>query len=334
MRIFVAIGSARTLTDAAEELKMPLFTVSRALKRIEATAQLVLIRRGGSGLHLTDVGEEYLRACHSVLAAHQTAINVLLSRKTEPEGVLHVAAPVTFVQAVLSHILGQFLVSFPKLRVEVSLFSDIRQEPKASHDIFLRAGMPGESRYRLKLFPAIRQGLFASPEYLAAHPVPTHPLDLRMHECITDEINPFPWALSQGDEHVSVHMDPRVTIPDPTSLSRLALRSGGIAMLPRWIAREHVVAGELVEILPDWTPNSIVFCALYTAHLNPASKEHAFLSFLASVLGGRKDPRCNGEDPQQFFVHTQPIAAPLQPYVPNRELGATKPAGNNNVMRR
>ncbi len=284
---------------------MPLFTVSRALKRIEATAQLALIRRDGSGMQLTDVGEEYLRACHSVLEAHRTAINVLVSRKSEPEGVLHVSSPVTFVQSVLSQILPEFLKTYHKVRVEASLFTENTQEPKAPHDIFLRGGMPNESRYRLKLFPAIRQGLFASPGYLATHPEPLSPFDLECHECITDAYNRSPWNLSRADEQATVHITPRVTIADATALAELAVRSGGIAILPRWLAHRYISTGNLIEVLQDWTPAPIIFCALYTGHLIPASKEHAFLSFLGSVLGGPKDPRCNGENPQKFFVHSE-----------------------------
>ncbi len=303
MRIFVAIGSARTLTDAAEELKMPLFTVSRALKRIEATAELGLIRRDGAGLRLTDVGDEYMRACHAVLQAHEAANSILLASKTEPEGVLHVAAPLTFGQAFLSQVLSEFLASFPKLQVEIFLFSDTRQEHKASYDIFLRAGMPGESRHRLKLFPSIRQSLYANPAYLAKRPEPTHASDLEQLECITDQLNPSPWLLTRAGERVLVHFTPRVVIADPVSLARFAVKFGGITMLPRWLAHDYVSSGELVELLPDWTPTPVVFCALYTGHLSPTSKEHTFLSFLNSVVGGPKDPRCQGLDPRQFFVH-------------------------------
>lgn len=312
MRIFIAIGTARTLTDAAEDLKMPLFTVSRALKRIEATAELGLIRRDGSGLRLTDIGEEYMQACHAVLQAHETANNILLASKTEPEGILHIAAPVTFTQAVLSQVLSDFLVSFPKLQVDVSLYSDMKHEPKASYDIFLRGGMPGESRHRMKLFPSIRQGLYASPAYLAKHPEPIHPSDLERQECIVDQINSSPWILTRAGERVSVHLTPRVTMADPVSLARFALKFGGITVLSRWLAHPYVNAGELVEVLPDWTPNPVVFCALYTGHLSPTSKEQTFLTFLNSIVGGPKDPRCQGLDPKQFFVHGPSAgAAPL-----------------------
>lgn len=307
MRIFLAIGSARTLTEAASQLKMPLFTISRALKRIEGSAQAVLLRRDGSGLQLTELGQEYLLACRSALQAHQAATDVLFSRRTEPDGILHIAAPVTFTQQVLSQILVDFLVSFPKLRVELSICCESTQEPKASHDIFLKAGVPNESRHTMKMFPPVRQGLFATPQYLTTHPEPLHPLDLQQHDCLG--VGPggiqLLWIFSRDNERLSVYPDARITVADPATLACLALNSAGITMLPRWLAQEHVKMGSLVEVLPSWIPDPVNMCALYSGRPNSASKEGAFLSYLASVLGGPKDPRCKGGDPKQLFVHIQ-----------------------------
>ncbi len=309
MRIFVAIGRARTLTEAAEALKVPLFTASRALKRIERTAQLALIRRGESGLHLTDVGQEYLKACQSVLQAHQAAMEVLVARQLEPEGILHVAAPITFVQDVLSHILCEFLDTFPKLRVDVSLYcADWNQEPKATHDVFFKVRSPGESRHQMKLFPPIRQGVFASPRYLASHPETSHPIDLEDHECLafSETDHRAYWKFWKEGEHLSVNPVTRIIIGDPYTLAQLAIDSAGITVLPLWIAREHVDTGALVQILTEWTVEPIFFCALYSGRPRPISKEGAFLNFMGSIIGGPRDPRCAGADPNElFFIGSQ-----------------------------
>ncbi len=326
MRIFVAIGRARTLTEASEALRIPLFTASRALKRIERMAQLALIRRDESGLHLTEVGHEYLKVCQSVLQAHQVAMEVLLARQLEPEGLLHVAAPVTFVRDVLSLVLCEFLEPFPKLRVKVSLCSDPNQEPDASHDVFLKVRMPSESRYQMKLFPSIRQGVFASPQYLADHSEPEHPLELNSHthECLAfnESEHRAYWKFWQNGEHLSVNPATRIIVPDPRTLARLAIDSAGLTVLPLWMAREHVTRGELVQVLTDWTVEPVVFCALYNGRPRGASKEGAFLNFLASILGGPNDPRCAGADPSDLFVHgsleKDSIAAALNSSTPSQ----------------
>ncbi len=314
MRIFAAIGTAHTLTQAADQLRMPLFTVSRALKRIEAAAQVVLVRRDGAGLHLTELGDEYLHACQSALQAHQAAADVLVSRHTEPDGLLHIAAPSTLVQETLSYVLMHFLKIFPKLRVHLSLIADLHEQPKASHDIFITAGVPAGSRHFIKVFPAIRMGLFASPKYLAAQADPVHPDDLGHHECLGLAYNESvsTWNLSSADERHSIHFNARISVADTLTLCRLSLASAGIATLPVWAAHEYVSTGALVEVLPEWTLDPIVLSALYNGRLRPGSKESAFLSFLSSVLGGPDDPRCRGGNPDEFFVRSLSAGVTLQ----------------------
>ena len=304
MRIFAAIGNARTLTEASEALKKPLCTASRALRRIESAAKLTLLRRDESGLHLTEVGRQYMEACQTALHAHQAATEVLLARQAEPEGVLHVLTPLIFVQNVLSHVLCDFLDAFPKMRVKVSLYSGSQQEPNANHDVFMKYGMPKDSRYQMKVFAPIRQGLFANPRYLANHPGPTHPDDIQNHECIgyTDTDQREYWKFWQKGEYLSVLPKFRISVSDPRSLTRMVIGCTGISVLPLWLARKHVEAGNLVQLLPDWTLNPIPFCALYNGPARAASKEGAFLSFLGSVMGTPKDPRCAGADPKELFV--------------------------------
>lgn len=333
MRIFVAIGCARTLTEAADQLKVPLFTVSRALKRIEATAQVVLIRRDGAGLHLTELGEAYLQACQLAVQAHNTANDVLTANRTEPDGVLQIASPVTFVQEVLSLLLLEFLQSFPKLRVELSIYANSDQAPKAANDIFFKIGMPTESRHLMKMFPPIRQGLFATPQYLATHPAPNHPLELDNHVCLGLAPGGYQscWNLSQENEHLSVQPNSRITIADPVTLSRLTLASAGVAILPRWLIWDDVRSGKLVEVLPEWNIDPAVFCALYNGRLRPSSKEGAFLNFLGSVLGGPSDPRCKGGNPDDFFVRTQTVAKVLQIKADTSKLASLPPAPSRPV---
>ena len=305
MRVFVAIGQARTLTEAAASLQMPLFAVSRVLKRIEGAAQLVLTRRDVSGLHLTGVGRAYWNACRGVLEANQDANDVLTSHREEPEGMLRIGTPLPFARHVLAVILPDFRKLFPKLRVEIALYcSNWNQDPQAAHDVFLKVQTPRDSRHHLRVYPAIQQGFFASPEYLAEHSYPSHPSDLDRHTCLgqTHDSVAFPWKLSRKGESLPLVPNFDIVVSDADVLLQLALRSAGITLLPLWLAHAEVRTGRLVALLEDWIPEPIIFCALHGGRSRIPSKEAAFLSFLDSILGTELDPRSQGEDPARFFI--------------------------------
>ena len=284
MRIFVALDGARTLTAAAVSLQLPLFTVSRAIKRVERLSGMTLVKRDPAGLALTDIGREYLQACREILEAQARATAVLKAHQAEPEGTLRIGAPVTFARSVLSVILPAFQATFPKLSIDLDLYSsEWNQEPTASHDVFLKVRTPQQSKRHLKTFPAIRQGLFASPAYLRAQTAPTHPADLGAHTCVGhSEDGTFPpWNLSRRNEHIPVQPRLSVAVDDPEIQARFALAGSGIALLPLWLAESYRIEGRLIRLLEDWTPDPVVFCALHAGRVRMASKENRFLDYLA-----------------------------------------------------
>ena len=305
MRIFVALERARTLTALAASLQLPLFTVSRAIKRMEQLAGVMLVKRAGGGLKLTETGRDYLQACREVLDAQAKANAVLHAHRTEPAGTLRIGSPVTFARIVLSAVLPEFQSRYPKLSLAIDLYSsEWDQESTALHDVFFKVRTPQQSRHHLKTFPAIRQGLFASPAYLEAHGTPVHPADLDHHKCVGhSEDGTFPpWNLTRGGEHIPVQPRLAIMVDDPEIQAKFALASCGVALLPLWLAENHRGERQLVPVLENWIPDPIVFCALYAGRLRAASKENALLHYLGGILGTASDPRCNGKESRTFFL--------------------------------
>ncbi len=301
----MTLEHARTLTAAAAALQLPLFTVSRAIKRLEKLAGVLLLKRDHAGLKLTDLGREYLAACKNVLDAQAKAEAILHHHKAEPEGTLRIGSPVTFARSVLATILPTFNARFPRLIIELDLYSsEWKQEPTAVHDIFFKVRTPQQSRHHQKTFPAIRQGLFASPAYLKTHTPPLHPVDLDHHTCVGhSEDGTFPpWNLNMGGEHIPVQPRLSVVVDDPEIQAQFALASSGIALLPLWLAEDYKNEGTLVPVMEGWIPDPVVFCALYAGRHRSTHKENAFLNYLEGVLGTAKDPRCQNRNPKLFFA--------------------------------
>ena len=304
-QIFMAVASSHTLSEAAVSLGLPLHTVSRALKRLEITARLELVRRSRDGHLLTDTGRRLLAACHKILEAQLAAEQAIRGKHGDLEGVLRVAAPSQFARSVLPIIVPPFLRRHPKLRVEIELYcSDWNQEPNTAHDVFLKVRTPRDSRRQLHLFPSIRQGLFCSCSSLMSWPSePKHPIDLMGLTCLGDEGSVTEgWSFSREAEQIRIHPAFSVSVSDPDALAGLVWADAGIAILPLWLAAEEKAGQRLVRLLPEWKIEPIVFCALFNGRVRPGSKEHAFLKELTFVLGTAQDPRCAGGDPKGFFV--------------------------------
>ncbi len=308
MKIFVAVGGTRTYTEAAAALGIPVSKVSRAIQSLETASRLRLVGRTDRSVTLTSAGHAYLVSCRQALAAVQASSDVLLSHHSEVEGLLRIGVPPVFARSVLVPLLPQFKERYPRLRLELLLYTTGWDRfPAAEHDLLIKLRKPDESsretRFHHKSFPPIRQGLFASPAYLLKHKSIRGLDDLAAHRCIgystSAELNV--WEGRSGTRHSRFDPVFDLVVSDAEMQSTMAQEGLGVALLPLWLAHAGVVSGRLVRVLPEFEAEPILFNILHSGRARLSVKERAFLSFLDGIIATERDPRVQEQDPQDFF---------------------------------
>lgn len=230
IRMFVAAAEAGTLSAAGAHLQLPASTISRSLSRLEKHLDLLLVRRSQRGLSLTDAGKEYLLSCKRALRTLPEGRELLDKHRDSPSGLLRVACPVTMARDAIAPLLGKFIETFPDLSVELETYSSaFDQEPKEDIDIFFRARAPKDSSRRVRSYPGVARGLFASRRYARNAGTPAKPADLPSHSCIGSGR----WTLSKGGKTITPDVVPRIVTDDPLAHRQLVLNDAGIAILPR-----------------------------------------------------------------------------------------------------
>jgi LysR family transcriptional activator of dmlA len=302
VRIFVVIAQAGTLTAAAKELKCPTSTVSRALTRLEKHLGVLLLQRSSRGLVLTDSGKEYLQSCKRALQTLKHGRELLEDRRSSPSGLVKVACPITMARDVLAPLLHDFLRRYPNLCVEVEPYAmNWDQEPREDADVFFKLLAPKDSLRRVRLYPGTVRGLFASPRYVQNSGSPASPDDLTEHTCIGSAS----WKLSLGRKVLMPKIDFRVVTSDPAIALKLALSGFGIAVLPLWMAKDPGVRDALQPILPQWIPEPITLCALFSGPSRLTPKVQALLDFLDEHIGTDRDPRLKQAHAKGFFTERE-----------------------------
>jgi LysR family transcriptional activator of dmlA len=302
VRIFVVIAQAGTLTAAAKELKSPTSTVSRALTRLERHLGVLLVQRSPSGLVLTDSGTEYLQSCKRALQTLKHGRELLEDRRSSPSGLVKVACPITMARDVLAPLLHDFLLRYPNLSVEVEPYAtNWDQEPREDADVFFKLLAPKDSLRRVRLYPGTVRGLFASPRYVKNAGSPASPDDLLEHTCIGSA----PWKLSRGKKVLMPKIVFRVVTSDPAVALKLALSGFGIAVLPLWMANDPDVRDALQPVLPQWVPEPITLCALFSGPSRLTPKVQALLDFLDEHIGTDRDPRLKQAPAKGFFTERE-----------------------------
>jgi DNA-binding transcriptional LysR family regulator len=290
LQFFAQVAKAHSFTMAARRLGVPKSSVSRAVRRLEGRLGVRLVERTTRNVALTEVGEVYLDRCQRVLEEAEQAdlaVGALLAR---PHGKLRVGAPAIFARSILGPILGEFLATYPELRLHLQLLGGEASLPERGLDLVIRPG-PLEDSGLAKPLMRIRLGVYASPRYLEHRAIPDSPAALRQQSCITTSCGTFGepgdstiWRLRRGSELKEVRVESRASVPDPAINRQLAVAGAGVVLLAQSIARPDVEQGRLVRLLPDWEPDPVELHALYSSRLNSSPKVRAFLEFLRERL--------------------------------------------------
>src|SRR5690606_15322494 len=123
----------------------------------------------------------------------------------------------------------------------------------------------------------LRQGTFASPAYLARHGTPLTLDDLQQHQVVHYGGGGKPtFDYHRNGEEVGLPMRARVTVDCAQSYIACCLAGLGLIQIPAYDARDHVQRGELIEVLPQFTPAPLPMSALYPQRRYNARRVVAF----------------------------------------------------------
>ena len=116
LRSFATGMDAGSFARAAERLGRSTSAVSAQLKKLEEQAGVVLVRKSGRGLTLTDGGEALLSYARRLLNLNDEAVSAV--RGVELEGWIRLGLQEDFGETVLPQVLGRFARAHPKVRIE------------------------------------------------------------------------------------------------------------------------------------------------------------------------------------------------------------------------
>jgi DNA-binding transcriptional LysR family regulator len=213
---------------------------------------------------------------------------------------------------VFAPLLKEFLGRYPDLRIEIQPFAPgWDQEPREDVDVFFKLRAPKDSLQRVRPYPGIVRGLFASPGYTRAAGNPAVPDDLAAHSCVGSGV----WKLRRGKKIATPSVLFRVASGDPTVGLKLAMNGFGITMLPLWMAKSPDVRHALTPILPQWTPEPLTLCALFSGPSRLTPKVQVLLDFLDEYIGTDRDPRLKKDLAKGYFTDRTlpPISGPTAP---------------------
>ncbi len=290
---FVAVVDTNGFAGAARKLNMSPPAVTRAINELETHLGLRLLTRTTRTVRVTDAGERYAQDCRRILAEMAEADESVSGMHASPRGRLTITAPVLFGGLYVTPIVIEYLKRYPQVNATCVFLDRVVSLMDEGIDVAIRIGELPDSSMQAIRVGQVRRVICAAPAYLAEHGIPLTPDDLRRHTIISsNSVSPNPeWKLMDRGEPVSVRLQARMTTTTNHSAMVAAASGFGLTRLLSYQVAEHLTAGRLKTVLPDFEPDPLPVHILHREGRQAPQRVRAFLDLAKERLLG--DARLN-----------------------------------------
>ncbi|WP_455925700.1 LysR substrate-binding domain-containing protein [Pseudomonas putida] len=279
---FVEAADGNNFSRAAERLNIKASTVSRYIKELEHDLGIALFNRSTRTLHLTEGGQTFLHHARRVLAELEQARAATSALNQQPRGLLKVSVPPAFSRHHVLPWLGDFLQTYPDIRVELVLDEARVNLIDAGMDLAIRIGTLPDSGLKARRIADQQWVLCAAKDF--ADP-PKGPDALGDYPAILGSSEEV--VFRQGDRQVTVTLQGALRLND-LDAQRLAAEQGlGVALLPLWLAADGLRSGRLQRWLADWEVpgGEAALWFVYPPKRIVSSKVRSFIDFMLERIG-------------------------------------------------
>ncbi|MGI4802518.1 MAG: LysR family transcriptional regulator [Janthinobacterium lividum] len=112
--VFAKVIEARSFSEAARCLKMPVSTVSRRVADLEDQLGARLLERSTRNLRVTDLGSDVLEHANRILEIAEALNGHVSNQLSQVAGTLRLSAPPSISDSLLTPLVSAFQASYPQ----------------------------------------------------------------------------------------------------------------------------------------------------------------------------------------------------------------------------
>ncbi|QVM85373.1 LysR family transcriptional regulator [Novosphingobium decolorationis] len=233
IRTFLAIARARSLSGAARELGLSQSTMSRRLVALEERSGARLLLKTPHGYELTPLGESVLANAQRMDEDAMALERVVQGRDVALSGLVRLTTVETLANRLIPIAAAKLREDYPGISID--LLSDTRSLSliEREADIAIRMVRFEHNELISRRMGTMVCALYASPDYLAAHPEPLTDPGHRLITVMPDMAHQAEarWLLEKAPEAQVVYRS------NSRDAQAGAVHEGlGIACLPQYLA--------------------------------------------------------------------------------------------------
>ena len=232
-----------------------------------------------------EAGEQLLQRLRPAFAEIAGALEDVDSFRRTPAGSVRINAPAPAVEFVLAPLVAPFLEAYPDVTLEIISDAASIDIVEGRFDAGVRFGEElALDMVAVPLGPPLRYVVVGAPAYLERRGAPRDPSDLLRHQCLRLRFpsgRVFAWDFEKAGRAVTIAPEGRLVVNDARHLVRAAVAGLGLARVLDDYVRRPLAAGELVEVLGDWSPRIPSWFLYYPGRRQLPPAMRAFLDFIA-----------------------------------------------------
>ncbi|ROS01259.1 DNA-binding transcriptional LysR family regulator [Sinobacterium caligoides] len=310
MMIFATVVDTGSFSVAATQLGIAKSSVSKRITTLEKELGVRLIQRSTRKLSVTEEGEGLYLHCRQIREELEQAKQEISQSRETPSGTLRVSVPQLLGSTLIAPMIAGFQQQYPEVNVELELDYAVHQLDLIGkgYDLSLQVGELADScLVAVRLFN-VQSTLCASPDYLDQAGRPELPGDIESHRYLrwVTPNRPAYLALdlrrgrrqygynvkpsystltmSKGNRQYGYNVNSCFASNDAQAVREVALRGGGIALLPNYAIKEELQSGRLEALFSDYEVETFPVSLVYPQRKHMTPKVRVFSDYLKHHL--------------------------------------------------
>jgi len=287
LMLFVKIVQAGNLSAAARTLNASPAAMSRTLSALESRLGVRLVTRTSRSFQLTEEGSRFYERCQRIVEEISAAEAEASAKTGVVRGTLHVGAPSEIGRRMVVPLVGQFTSKFPGVEVRLILSDAGLDVIDDGLDIALRIGLPNDNSVIAQKILTAKRVVCASPAYFKRHGVPSHPEELKQHNCIRlmrGRRVMDSWVFQEDGHRFEVKIGGTLTTSSGEVVHDWVRAGRGIALKANWDLGPELKEGTIVQCLDQFWADPIDLFAITANRMYQPHRIRTFLEFITKKL--------------------------------------------------
>ncbi len=287
-RIFARVVECASFTRAADLLGMPRSSVSAAIQELETRLGARLLNRTTRRVTPTQDGLVFHERCLRVIAEVEDVEGLFRETQSGPSGLLRIDVPGRIGRLIIAPALPAFLAQYPNIEISLGVTDRAVSLVQDNIDCVVRVGPLADSGLIGRSIGNLPLINVASPAYLTEFGTPLHPGDLGGHRAVryaspsTGRIEDWEW--SDAGSVRTCALGGKVIVNSAEAYIACCLAGLGLIQIPAYDVKDHLAAGDLVDVMPAYRAEPMAMTLLYPHRHHMRHRLEVFIDWLEKLL--------------------------------------------------